>query len=33
MPLIVDKANSEGSLLDSIGGLAGAANIAKGFLK
>lgn len=33
MPQMVDKASSGGSLLDSIGGLAGAANLAKGFLK
>jgi len=32
MPQMVDKASSGGSLLDSIGGLSGAANLAKGLL-
>ena len=33
MPQMVDKASSGGSLLDSVGGLAGVASLAKGFLK
>jgi len=33
MPQMVDKASSGGSLLDSLGGLAGVASLAKGFLK
>lgn len=33
MPLMVDKASSGGSLLDSVGGLAGAADLAKSFFK
>jgi len=32
MPQMVDKASSGGSLLDSIGGLGGAAKLAKGLL-
>ena len=32
MPQIVDKASSGGSLLDSIGGISGVANLAKGLL-
>lgn len=32
MPQMVDKASTGGSLLDSIGGLAGAAKLAKGLL-
>ena len=32
MPQMVDKASSGGSLLDSIGGISGVANLAKGLL-
>ncbi len=33
LPQMVDKASPNGSLLDSVGGLAGLGNMAKGFLK
>ncbi|MFK8020840.1 MAG: YidB family protein [Pseudomonadales bacterium] len=33
LPQMVDKSSSGGNLLDSVGGLGGLANLAKGFLK